>query len=279
MRIAASAPIWVVALWGALAPAAQADDQPFMTLYATDIDSQGEREVGQWLGWKTGETAASYNDFLSRTELEYGITDDLQGSLYLNYERQIFHSHLPPFPSQNENFAGVSGELIYRLLNVDFDPLGLALYVEPTWSNDEREVEAKILLQKNLLNDMLRCVLNANFEDHWDRENNSWERDGALEFDTGIAYAITAQLSAGVEFDNERAFEGLLMGGAAREQASAYFFGPTIDFEPLPWKLTLGVQVQLPWSSSPAGNSGAVIGGFETHAERFRLALRLSRDF
>jgi hypothetical protein len=178
-----------------------------------------------------------------------------------------------------QNSVGVSGEVIWRLLNSDFDPFGLALYVEPGWNTDEREVESKILLQKNFLNDMLRCVLNINFEDDWDRADNGWSRASALEFDTGVASAVMPGLSAGLEFDNERAFEGLVMGGVAREQASAFFLGPTIDYEPLPWKVTIGAQAQLPWATSPPGNVDAVVGGFEVHAERFRIALRIARDF
>jgi hypothetical protein len=277
MRVTSALPACLVALWSAFAGAARADDQPFLTLYTTDIDSQGEREVEQWLGWKTGETGASYDDFLSRTELEYGITDDLQASLYHNYEWD--RVRLAPFPSDTENLVGVSGELIWRLLNSDFDPFGMAFYVEPSWNTDEREVESKILLQKNFMNDLLRCAFNINFEDDWDRVPGGWARDSALEFDTGVAYALASELSAGIEFDNERAFEGPVMGGAAHEQASAFFLGPTIDYEPLPWKITFGAQAQLPWATSPGDNPGAVIGGFEARAERFRVALRVSRDF
>lgn len=278
MRLSPTLPCLLV-LWAACAAPARADDQPFLTLYMTDIDSQGEREAEQWLGWKTGETGSSYNDFISRTEFEYGITDNLQGSLYLNYERSHFRSDLAPFSSETENSVGVSGEVIWRLLNADFDPFGFALYVEPSWNTDEREVESKILLQKNFMNDALRCALNVNFENIWNRENNGWDADSALEFDAGVAYALTPELSAGLEFDNERAFEGLIMGGASREQASAFFLGPTIDYEPLPWKITFGAQAQLPWATSPSGNPGAVVGGFEAQAERFRVALRITRDF
>lgn len=279
MRAFPATPICFLALWAALATPARADDQPFLTLYMTDIDSQGERELEQWLGWKTGETAASYDDFLSRTELEYGITDDLQASLYLNYEWNRLKETEAPFLSQTENSVGASGEVIWRLFNSDFDPIGLAFYVEPTWNTDQRAIESKILVQKNFLNDALRWALNVNFEDDWDRQNNGWEQKSAVEFDTGVAYALKPQLSAGLEFDNERAFEGLVMGGAAREQASAFFLGPTIDYEPLPWKITFGAQAQLPWATSPPGNPGAVVGGFEAQAERFRIALRVTRDF
>ena len=265
--------LWVLSTW-----TAHAEDQPFITLYTTDTDSQGEREVEQWLEWKTGETGASYNDFLSRSELEYGITDDLQGSLYVNYEWSHLRSTLPPLLSEPENNIGASGELIYRLMNVYFDPAGLALYLEPSLGSDEREIETKILLQKNLFNDTLRCVLNVNFEDTWERRSGGWDRESAIEFDSGIAYNLTPEWSAGLEFDNERAFAGLVMGGPARELASAFFLGPTINYAGFPVEVTLGAQVQLPWSTSPPGNPGAVVGGFEAHAERFRLGLRLSHD-
>ena len=258
---------------------ARADDQPFLAVYSTDIDSKGEREVEQWLGWKTGQRGASYNDFLSRNELEYGITDDVQGSLYFNYEWQQLQTHSPPFHSATESAVGLSGELIWRLLNVDFAPFGLALYAEPAWSSNEAEVETKVLLQKNFLNDRLRWVTNVNFEDDWDRDSSTWTNHSALEFDMGLTYAVRPQLSAGFEFDNERAFDGLVMGGSARELASAFFLGPTINFEPVPWKITIGTQAQLPWATSPAGNPGRVADGFSTDAERFRLALRISRDF
>lgn len=267
----------VLILWISLGAPARADDQPFLTLYMTDIDSQGAREAEQLLGWKTGKTNASYNDFLSRSEVEYGITDNLQGSVYISYERDRTRTRVGP--SETDNSVGVSGELIWRLLNSDFDPIGFALYFEPSWSTDERAIESRILLQKNFLNDALRWAINVNFEDDWDRETNGWERNSAVEFDTGVAYALTSRLNAGVELDNERAFEGLVMGGASREQASAFFLGPTIDYEPLPWKITLGAQAQLPWAMSPAGNPGAVMGGFEARAERFRAAFRVSLDF
>ena len=262
----------------AAAEPARADDQPFLTLYMTDIDSQGEREVEQWLGWKNGKTGASYNDFQSRTEFEYGITDNLQGSVYLNYERNSTRFGMPQ-SFDIENSAGVSGELIWRLLDSDFDPVGFALYVEPSWNTDEREIESRILLQKNFLDDALRCAVNIAVEDDWDREEDGWERDSTIGLDAGATYAVAPELSAGVEFGNERDFEGVLMGGAAREQASAFFLGPTIEYEPLPWKITVGAQAQLPWATSPPGNAGAVLDGFEAQAERFRLAFRLSRDF
>jgi len=256
---------------------ARADDQPFVTLYSTDIDTQGEKEVEQWLQWMTGHTGASYNEFVSRSEFEYGITDQLQGSLYLNYDWS--RERLDGGPADTQSFVGVSGELIYQIWNVYFDPFGLALYLEPAYSGPARSIETKILLQKNFFNDTLRLVFNTNFEDRWDREQGHWFKTSGLEFDTGLAYNITPELSAGIEFDNERDYDGLIIGTPSSQQTSAFYIGPTIYYIGHPITVTFGAQAQLPWAGNSAHVPGAVSNGLVSDAERFRMVLRLSHDF
>jgi hypothetical protein len=267
---------WSVACLFAPAPS-RADDQPFITLYTTDVDTQGERELEQWLVWRADHVHQAYGDFLSQTEFEYGITDDLQGSLYLNYEWT--HTQDPGGPSDNQSLVGLQGEFIYRVLNVYFDPFGLAFYLEPSYAPGERGLETKVLLQKNFLNDTLRFAFNTNFEDDWDRYEDHWYKTSALEFDAGLAYNITPEFSAGIEFDNERAFNGLVLGAPASEQTSAFFVGPTLQYVGQPVTVTLGVQTQLPWAGSPSNVPGETQDGFVSNAERYRIALRLSKDF
>ncbi len=254
---------------------AHADDQPFVTLYTTDIDPQDGREVEQWLSWKTGHHGASYNELLSQSEIEYGLTDDLQGSLYFDYDWS--RQRAAPGPADTDSVAGASGELIYRLMNVYFDPFGAALYLEPSYSQEERGIEAKILLQKNFFHDALRWAVNINIEDDWDRDQGRWTKVSALEFDTGLSYNITAEFSAGVEFDNERAFDGLVLGTPSSEQSSAFYIGPAVQYVGRPLTVTLGVQTQLPWADAHA--AGIVHDGFVADAERYRIIFRLSHDF
>ena len=232
------------------APSARADDQPYLTLNTTDIDAQ-----------------------------EYGITDDLQGSLYLNYAWTRERPGGSLTAAQTDSNLGVSGELIYRVLNVYFDPVGLAFYLEPSYSGDTRGIETKILLQKNFFNDTVRFAFNTNFEDDWVRDQGHWSKQSALEFDAGLAYNITPDLSVGVEFDNERAFEGLVLGTPASERSSAFFIGPTIQYVGNPVSVTLGAQTQLPWAGDPSHTVGTLHDGFVAQAERFRIALRFTHDF
>lgn len=79
------------AMASAVMTAVHADDQPFITLYTTDIDTQYEKEIEQSLYWSTQKPHQAFNGWLSRTEFEYGVTDDFQISGYLNYEWSEAH--------------------------------------------------------------------------------------------------------------------------------------------------------------------------------------------
>ena len=257
-----------------MAPA-HADDQPFVTLVTTDIQPEHGREIEQWLIWKSGRPGVSANEFVSRTELEYGFTDNLQGALYLNnvWERE----RIAPGPAAVSDFAGVSGELVWRLMNPYFDPVGLALYVEPTWAPNEHAIETKILVHKNFLDHRLRTVLNVIFEDVWARNTTGgFDRSSALEIGLGASYNMTPDFSVGLEFNNEREFDGLIVGTSSAQTVSAYYLGPTIQYVGHPWAITFGAQAQLPTATSSV--PGAVIGGYAAEAENFRMTLRVSTD-
>ena len=285
MRCVRELPPWLTGLLVAsalalLARPAHADDQPFVTIYTTDIQTTRGREIEQWLSWRTNHGNERFNEFLSRTELEYGITDYLQGSLYLNYDFEQARAHNPLGPVETTNSFGVSGEAILRLLNPYFDPLGFALYFEPTWSAKERSLETKLLLQKNFFNDTLRTAVNVNFEDQWvENALGHYDQQSALEFDLGASYNVTPDFSVGLEFDNEHGFDDLILGGPARETSNSFFLGPTIYYVAHPWSIWLAAQAQLPIATNPTGTPGAVVSGQTVDAEHFRTTLKFAMDF
>src|SRR5437868_6630172 len=171
-----------------MSTAAHGDDQPFLTVYTTDIDTRYEKEIEQSFYWNTQKPHQAFNGWLSRTEFEYGVTDDFQLSAYLNHEWERRHPHLTGGPDETWHATSVSGEAIYRFLNPYFDPIGLAIYFEPTYGDNTRELEAKLLLQKNFFNDRLRTAVNLNLENTWERENGQWNRGSAFEVFAGAAY-------------------------------------------------------------------------------------------
>lgn len=271
---------WIIGLGFGLAVAlirpVWADDQPFITLYTTDIDTQYEKEVEQSLSWLHQKPHQAFNGWLFRTELEYGITDDLQVSGYFNYEWERGSPHPPVGPDETFHATSVSGEVIYRLLNPYFDPFGLAVYFEPTYGDNTRELEGKILLQKNVFNDNLRLAVNINFEDVWERAYGEWNKGSAIEFFAGAAYNITPEFSIGGEFNNENDFDGLF--GNSHIATNAYYLGPTVSYIAAPFVFDLGVQFQMPWASDHTGEAAALSNGFLSDAERTRVGLRVSMD-
>jgi len=263
----------------ALTRPALADDRPFAFAYSTDIETAGEKEVEQELTWSSGHAGEAFQALQSRSELEYGFSDNFQGSFYLNYDWSRSRPHLPLGPAERTELTGISGEFIYQLLNVYFDPFGLALYAEPSIGNAARSFEVKALLQKNFFNDTLRLVLNVNAENNWEKNPfGHYDRSSALEFYSGASYNLTPEWSLGAELDNERGFDGLLLGGSSRFTDSAYFAGPTLAYAGRV-RVVLGIQAQLPWAGDPTHTPGTVKSGYLADAERLCLRLRVSKDF
>jgi len=259
--------------------AARADDRPFAWAYTTDIATEGEREIEQEVTWSANHANEAHQSFESRTEFEYGFSDRFQGSLYLNYDWSRTRSHAPLLPPTTTSLPGISGEFIYQVMNVYFDPIGLALYAEPSVGNGSRSLELKALVQKNFLNDNLRLALNVNAEDRWEKNRlGHYDQRSALEFFTGAAYNLTPEWSVGVEFDNERGFDGLILGGSPTYIENAYYVGPTVEYDGHPFRVVLGVQTQLPWASDPTHTPGNLANGYLARAEHIRARLRVSTD-
>jgi hypothetical protein len=159
--------------------------------------------------------------------------------------------------------------------------LGLGILVSGSAGPDLRELEAKLLAQKNFLNDRLRVVLNGGWTGDWERAavpgQPEWSGDSTLEWAAGLAYSITWTWSACLEFDNDRDFDGLLLDGRGVAGSSTYYLGPTIQYVAHPLTVSLAFQAQLPWASG--GAPGEVQNGFATDAERYRIGLRVTHSF
>ncbi|MBA2690408.1 MAG: hypothetical protein H0U63_06370 [Burkholderiales bacterium] len=63
-----------------LSPLASAGDSPFGYVYTTDTHPAGQWEVEQWITNRHGQSRGDYDLWAYRTELEYGLTDNLTGS-------------------------------------------------------------------------------------------------------------------------------------------------------------------------------------------------------
>jgi len=167
-----------------------AEESIFGFVYTTDLLPQGGKEIEQWLTWRHQKIAGTYDQLEGRTEFEYGLASNLQAAVYLNYAwTQAYHNGpfgatTPPEQFSDlvvgpddffnaKRFVGVSGELIYRILSPYTDGIGLALYTEPTIGRNFFELENKVILQKNFMDDLLTVAFNFTYAPEF-LENGRW---------------------------------------------------------------------------------------------------------
>ncbi|MBI1179503.1 MAG: hypothetical protein GC201_03030 [Alphaproteobacteria bacterium] len=292
------------------AHSARADEPLFGYVYATDILPKGQSEIEQWSTLREGRSQGDFHLWQGRTEYSYGLTNNLQLSGYVNYDyANVYHNApdgttVPPevFADYTADpdarfekwrFEGVSAEAIWRVLSPYTAPVGIALYVEPTIGPRTREVENRLIIQKNFYDD--RIVLAFNFT--WALELRKlqgdpeaepgsrdarihWDRETDINFGLAASYRFAANWSAGLEFLNEREFASLnpFKGGVANNVA--YYFGPNIHYGGRRFFVTATFLFQLPWAKDYANPPpGFIVHGI-TNADDFeKYRLRIKAGF
>jgi len=140
-------------------------------------------ELENWITWKrmTGPDRSDAVDF--RHELEYGVTDKLEVSVYLAewfYENQREHSRFA--------YSDSTIELISNLTKPVDDPIGLSIYGEIKADDRLIEVESKLIAQKNL--GPLILAYNATLEAVWEGQSLQ-EREGEFTLREGRSLFIS----------------------------------------------------------------------------------------
>jgi hypothetical protein len=271
------------------APLARAGEEIFPETYLSDTLPKGVYEAEQGVTYREGKSEGTYKLWQTRSELEYGISDNWQLAGYINaysVEAQndnsqasrvaftasggdgdevsgggpgTFGNYVPssttrPIPAANYRKTGfdtLSVESIYKILNVYTDPVGLAGYVEYTGGDHSQEIELKALLQKNYLED--RLVLAANAVVEFERDSYSLlgtsERETEVEFTGGASYRFASNWRAGGELRNIRGYTGHSIGSGDRSY-SVWYLGPQVSYTGVRWFATLGYQRQMPWAEA-----------------------------
>ncbi len=153
---------------------AHAGEGAFGWIYTLDLQPKGKLEFEQRLQLNQQQASGTYNAWTSRTELEYGLTNDLQIAGYINsyytdasqnYTNPeacgdsatctggygVPSSHDPSTPYRKSGIEGGSLEAIYRISNPVTSPVGVGLYLEPTWGRNKDELEAPYFCSRTSL--------------------------------------------------------------------------------------------------------------------------------
>ena len=141
-------------------------------------------------------------------------------------------------------FAGVSIENRYMVLNPAEHAVGLALYLEPGFSGEEAELEQRIILGQR--HGDWKWALNLVHETEWD--DNLHETEGSVEGTIGITRFFGKHWSAGLELRSVSAIPEY-----KDWEYTALYTGPVATYRQENWWATLTVMPQV-WGKNFEGN-------------------------
>ena len=179
-----------------------ANERRFGYVYETPVLSPGARELEVWNTYRSGK-AYSFRRLDQRIELEFGVAERLMTAFYMNYEWKAVDANgsAPGGGRTTEQSASISNEWKYKVLDRVADPLGLALYGEYTLGLYERELEFKVILDKQLGRFLLAGNLVGEQEWEDELEDGILETEKELKFEVsgGVSYSMSAHFSLGLE--------------------------------------------------------------------------------
>jgi opacity protein-like surface antigen len=230
---------------------ARADERFFTYVYEADVLPKGEWEFEQHLTYRQGNPGGDeqFDQYLwdFRSEIEYSPFERLSTALYLNFQQDTVEGRAAGLEGTSDfSFEGISLEAKYQLLNPVTDPVGLALYLEPTFNGNEIEFEQKVILSKNL-GERWVLAANATVEQEWETEEGETEKESVFELSTGAAYRFTSHWSVGLEGRYRNVYEGL---GFDERLGTAWFLGPNIHYGSAKWWATLTGLPQIAGSAT-----------------------------
>ena len=296
----------------AMAAPAQADEPLFGFIYTTDLLPKGQTEAEQWVTAREGRANGDFSFIQTRTELSHGVTDNFQLSGYLDFAHaDVAHNGpdgttIPPevFADYSADpgkrfvktrFQDVSAEAIYRLASPYMSPIGAALYVEPTIGPRMRELETRLILQKNFVDDRLVFAFNATLAYEWrklhgdpeadptaEEFSTHWDKESDVNFGVAGSYRFAPNWSFGGEVQNEREWGGLNPFNAGNRTNQAWYAGPTIHYGGKKGFATLTTLIQLPVAHDYAEKDNsidAVINGLSNADDFENLRVRLKVGF
>jgi opacity protein-like surface antigen len=266
-----------LALAAAFAPA-HAGEGTFGWITTLDLQPKGTLEFEQRVQLNKGQAGGTYEFWQARSEVEYGYSENLQLSAYVNASYTNAYRNYPAtdeFPNgetggwgvaypgdghyRKTRLEGASFEAIWRLSNPVVDPVGVGLYGELTLGSTKDEFESRLLLQSNFLDD--RLVLAANVIASVEKVKfvvGETGRESSLDVLFGATYRIANNWSAGMEARYHNDYDGYNFQTHTQE---ALFVGPNVHYANKDWWVTTAWRYQPTGGKCWAPNTGECSDG------------------
>lgn len=258
------------------------DEQLFGYVQSSEVIPKGGKQFYQWMTYREGRGRGNFNAQDYRSEFEYGVTNRLQASLYLNARafQNVNSAPLedgsPTYPNRQDKlrFDGVSTAFKYNILSPfkpnKFGNIGLAAYVEPGYSNvfnvtgdnmTSYYVETKLILQKNFFEDKLVTAFNVEnaFVKRRLKGSSTWQDDLEMNLTGGASYMIHPNWYLGWEGRYHSEYPRTYENGNFWQNSAKYgflqqnilFTGPNIHYTTKYWWITLTWLKQVKgWATS-----------------------------
>ena len=201
----------------------------FTFIYEAPTSPPGSFEIENYA---TTRFANGFTEALFRNELEVGITEHFQASIYFanwNYTRRGTDGGV--------HYNSASVEVIYNLSNPVTDPVGVSLYQEISAGRRAFESETKLIAQKNF--GPLILAYNLTLEAEWE-DKGLREHDGEIQQAFGGSYEISPRISVGAEMLHEI----LLPAWHSAEAENNFFLGPNASYRGDRWFATVTALAQ-----------------------------------
>jgi hypothetical protein len=240
----------ILLLWILPVTAAFAGARHFTFLYEAPTSAPGSVELENWITWERVTNSEQSDQIAFRHEIEIGVTDHFQASIYLVdwfYGRNRIQSSF--------NYSGSAIELIYNLTDPVIDPVGLSIYGEIKGGRQHFELESKLIAQKNF--GPLILDYNLTLEAEWE-EQGLQERQGELQQALGASYELSPRMSVGLEFLHEFVFPDW----REEEKIRNVFVGPNVAFRHQNWFVTVTALAQITNTPDEADFKVRTIFGF-----------------
>jgi hypothetical protein len=203
----------------------------FGYLYEAPTTPPGIFELENYATARFGEGGFDQSDF--RHELEFGITDRLQASIYFaNW------SYVRKGDNRGTHYDTASLETIYNFTNPAGDPIGISVYQELSAGRRVIKSETKLIAQKNF--GPLILAYNFTLEAEWDGEGLR-EHAGELQQAFGASYELAPRLSVGVEMLHEI----VLPDWQCAKSDNNFLLGPNFSYRGDRWFATVTGLAQV----------------------------------
>jgi hypothetical protein len=201
----------------------------FTFIYEAPTSLPGSFEIENYA---TTRFSDGFTDANFRHEIEIGITEHFQASIYLanwDYTRSR--------ENRGAHYDSSSLELIYNLTNPVADPIGISLYQEISGGRRLLESETKLIAQKNF--GPLILAYNLTLEAEWEDEGLR-EHNGEIQQALGASYEVSPRVSVGAEMLHEI----ILSHWHSSEAENNFFIGPNVSYRGNGWFATVTALAQ-----------------------------------